>query len=213
MEKNNLKKLTLKETIRRIDFVFIILFGLFLCFLLYTNEPRNSRARVGAHMLLFLIPIMTVVLSNLRYKFVYGTEEYRKKIRDHQKKVAQFTSIPSKKLVLAIIWCGSLAPIITNLAQEKYFNSLLVLMFAIGSSIVLSNMIDAKLKQEKILGVKARKVKFSHDYRAIALLPIIIAFLLFSSFFLLLKGEFFASLLTFIMMVFFSLALSFHLRK
>lgn len=209
MKKNNLKKLTLKEKIQRIDFILMLLIGVAI-FLLCT---KNSTSYYGDMKFGICWAMFVIIFSHARWKYVYGTEEYRKRIRDNYKKFNQITSIPSKNLVLAIIWCGSLTPIITNLAQEKYFNSLLALMFAISFSLILSKMIDVKLKQEKILGVKSKKVKFSYDYRAIVLLPIIIIILLFSSFSLLLKGEFLASLLIFIITVFLSLILSFSLRK
>lgn len=202
MKKNNLKKLTLKEKIQRVDFIFIILFGLFLCFLLYTNQPHDSRARVGARMLLFLIPIMTVVLSNLRYKFVYGTEEYRKKIRGNYKNSSKSWALPKKELVNVMIWSGSAIVIILNFAQEKYFYCFLVILFAAFSSYILSKKINKHLELQRLSGIKIDNVKkYSSWYTLpLVLIILILVMVLFSS---LAKGQFLISGLILICVVFF----------
>jgi hypothetical protein len=133
-------KLSLRELFRRIDFVFILIAGLlFLGFCVY-QDFIHDQTFIGRHDGYMSITdcgigvlMLAGIFAHARWKFVYGSEEYRQKIRANFKRhrsreeirkgyIMRGTTPCCALLIILIFWC-----IVGNFWHHQYFKALICL--------------------------------------------------------------------------------------
>lgn len=171
-----------KQKITKYDFLLILALGLIISLSSGYYNFFGFKSRFGAYFFSSTIFCLSCLFSYLRFRFVYGSESYKKEIMEHQKRMSLMTSVPSKNIMLGVIWSGSLASMMINVYQEKYFHFFGFLIFAILASFFLTKLIDAKKKRETKLGIESKNVKFAFNVTSIVLMLILTLFFLIGAF-------------------------------
>lgn len=137
-----MKLKSFKQKIKKYDFLLILVSGFVLSILLYCNY-FNFKDRVGAYIFSIISITLSIILSNIRYKFIYGEEKYREMIKENFLQNSNIKyQLPPKKTVILMIFFGSTIIFIINLLMDKWFNCILVIIFALLSILILIKKID-----------------------------------------------------------------------
>jgi len=143
----------IKNMIIKIDFLLILAFGLLITFLSWHYNFFGFKSRIGSYFYHFLMIISSCFFSCIRYKFVYGSDDYKKTIRDHQKK---FLSNSSKNYFSGVIVSGDNSVLLIPVILFFFLGSFFFLKAQIYQGFILFLFISIMLALAVIMHFKNR---------------------------------------------------------